>query len=131
MLLDCPETLTFKEVSTSKLGVELVELILPKGDREVLRILDGQHRILGWYLKKIDLDARLTDSNTSYNKAVIAGEKREAAVFLEQINQIEKAISRLQNEQVSINLIDSLNPKMHQQFFVDIAKNALGINFDR
>lgn len=128
LLLDCPETLTFKELSTSKLGVELVELTLPKGDREVLRILDGQHRILGWYLKKIDLDARLTDSNSSYNKAVIAGEKREAAVFLEEITQIERAIFRLQNEQVSINLIDSLNPKMHQQFFVDIAKNALGIN---
>jgi hypothetical protein len=79
-------------------------------------------------LKKIDLDARLTDSNSSYNKAVIAGETREAAVFLEEITQIERAIFRLQNEQVSINLIDSLNPKMHQQFFVDIAKNALGIN---
>ncbi len=128
LLLDCPETLTFKELSTSKLGVKLVELTLPKGDREVLRILDGQHRILGWYLKKIDLDARLTDSNSSYNKAVIAGEKREAALFLEEITQIERAIFRLQNEQVSINLIDSLNPKMHQQFFVDIAKNALGIN---
>jgi DGQHR domain-containing protein len=128
LLLDCPETLTFKKISTSNLGVELVELILPKGDREVLRILDGQHRILGWYLKKIDLDARLTDSNTSYNKAVIAGEKREATVFLEQITQIERSIARLQREQVSINLIDSLNPKMHQQFFVDIAKNALGIN---
>ena len=128
LLLDCPETLTFKEVSISKLGVELVELVLPKGGREVLRILDGQHRILGWYLKKIDLDARLTDSNTFYNKAVIAGEKREAAVFLEQITQIESSITRLQREQVSINLIDSLNPKMHQQFFVDIAKNALGIN---
>lgn len=128
LLLDCPETLTFKQVSTSKPGTELVELTLPKSDREVLRILDGQHRILGWYLKKIDLDARLTDSNTSYNKAVIAGEKREAAVFLEHIAQIEKTIDRLQNEKVSINLIDSLNQKMHQQFFVDIAKNALGIN---
>lgn len=128
LLLDCPETLVFKEVSTSKLGVELVELIIPKGDREVLRILDGQHRILGWYLKKIELNARLSDSNTSYNKAVIAGEKREAAVFLEQITQIERAVVRLQSEQISINLIDSLNPKMHQQFFVDIAKNALGIN---
>ena len=128
LLLDCPETLIFKEISTSQLGVELVELTLPKGDREVLRILDGQHRILGWYLKKIDLDARLTDSNTSYNKAVIAEEKSEAAVFLDQINQIERAIDRLQNEHVPVNLIDSLSPKMHQQFFVDIARNALGIN---
>jgi hypothetical protein len=34
----------------------------------------------------------------------------------------------LQDEKVSVNLIDSLDDKRHQQFFVDIAKNALGIN---
>jgi hypothetical protein len=90
--------------------------------------LDGQHRILGWYLKKLELDARLSEATSSYNKAVIASANSDKLIIQNEISLINRHIARLDEEHVSINLIDSLTPKKHQQFFVDIAKNALGIN---
>jgi hypothetical protein len=103
-------------------------LQLEGGDREVLRILDGQHRILGWYLKRLELDARLSDATSAYNKLVIAGARRESEIVLEEIDRIRRIVVRLETEHVAINLLDSLSTQLHQQFFVDIAKNALGIN---
>ena len=128
LLLDSSLTLNFEILSTKSHKTELVELELISGDRETLRILDGQHRILGWYLKQIELDSRLTDATSAYNKLIISGAKKESELVFSEIDRIRGTIERLKNEHVAINLLDSLTPQLHQQFFVDIAKNALGIN---
>jgi hypothetical protein len=128
LLLDSSLTLRFNLISKNSNETELVELELISGDRDSLRILDGQHRILGWYLKKIELESRLTDATSAYNKLIIAGAKRESELVLVEIDRIKIIKDRLKNEHVAINLLDSLTPQLHQQFFVDIAKNALGIN---
>jgi hypothetical protein len=128
LLLDSSLILKFKSISKGSNETELVELQLVSGDRETLRILDGQHRILGWYLKQIELNSRLTDATSAYNKLIISGAVKEAQLVLVEIDRIKEIIARLKNEHVAINLLDSLTPQLHQQFFVDIAKNALGIN---
>ena len=128
LLLDSSLKLNFEIISRKSHETELVELELVGGDRETLRILDGQHRILGWYLKQIELESRLTDATSAYNKLIIGGAKRESEIVMGEIDRIRGIIDRLQNEHVAINLLDSLTPQLHQQFFVDIAKNALGIN---
>ena len=128
ILLDTADQLDYSVLRHENEQISLVELIIPSNHKHSLRILDGQHRILGWYLKKLDLDARLAEATTAYNKAVIrfnSGEKKERQL---ELNEINEQILRLQNENVSINLLDGLSAKKHQQFFVDIAKNALGIN---
>jgi len=128
LLLDSALTLNFELLSKNSHETELVELELIGGDRESLRILDGQHRILGWYLKKIELDSRLGDATSAYNKLIIAGAKKESELVMLEIDRIKEVMNRLRNEHVAVNLLDSLTPQLHQQFFVDIAKNALGIN---
>jgi hypothetical protein len=107
---------------------ELVKLSLPLEPSGTLRILDGQHRILGWYLKRLELGSRIQDETTNYNKAIIAGDSQSARIATDQINYATEQRKRFRGELVAINLVDSLSAERHQQFFVDIAKNALGIN---
>jgi len=128
ILLDTSEELKFKQIKRDNEQIALVDLQLPADHKNSLRILDGQHRILGWYLKRLELDARLSEATTSYNKAIIASANSEKLIIQNEIDLINQHVIRLDTELVSINLIDSLSAKKHQQFFVDIAKNALGIN---
>jgi hypothetical protein len=74
------------------------------------------------------LESRLTDATSAYNKLIISGAKKESEIVMGEVDRIREIIDRLKNEHVAINLLDSLTPQLHQQFFVDIAKNALGIN---
>lgn len=128
ILLDTAEELSYSELKRDSDQISLVQLKLPADHKHSLRILDGQHRILGWYLKKLDLNARLSDATTAYNKAVIASATTDKVIIQNELDAINSHLKRLNQELVSINLIDSLSAKKHQQFFVDIAKNALGIN---
>ena len=128
VLLDTAEELVFKEIKRDSDQLALVKLSLPKGDKHFLKILDGQHRILGWYLKKLELDARLSEATSAYNKAAISSSDLDKKSMESEITSIKAHMVRLEREHVSINLIDSLNATKHQQYFVDIAKNALGIN---
>ena len=128
ILLDTSEELKFKQIKRDNEQIALVDLQLPADHKNSLRILDGQHRILGWYLKRLELDARLSEATTSYNKAIIASANSEKLIIQNEIDLINQHVIRLDTELISINLIDSLSAKKHQQFFVDIAKNALGIN---
>ncbi len=128
ILLDTAEELSYSELKRDSDQISLVQLKLPADHKHSLRILDGQHRILGWYLKKLDLNARLSDATTAYNKAVIASATSDKMIIQNELDAINSHLKRLNQELISINLIDSLSAKKHQQFFVDIAKNALGIN---
>jgi hypothetical protein len=128
ILLDTAEELTFTELKRDNEQMSLVYLNLPADHKHSLRILDGQHRILGWYLKKLELSARLSEATTAYNKAVIASASSDKVIIQAELDAINVHSKRLDQEHVSINLIDSLSAKKHQQYFVDIAKNALGIN---
>ena len=128
ILLDTAEELTYSELKRDNDQISLVKLDLPADHKHSLRILDGQHRILGWYLKKLELSARLSDATTAYNKAVIASATSDKVIIQAELDAINVHSKRFDQEHVSINLIDSLSAKKHQQFFVDIAKNALGIN---
>lgn len=108
--------------------LDLFKLELPFANFGSLKILDGQHRILGWYLKSLELELRKADATTKYNKAIVSGDQKIATEATQELEQIEKILFRLRDEKISVNLIDSLDDNRHQQFFVDIAKNALGIN---
>ena len=63
-----------------------------------------------------------------YRERTRPGTLKDKQIIQNELDSIHIHIKRLEQENVSINLIDSLSAKKHQQFFVDIAKNALGIN---
>lgn len=128
VLLDSSKSLKCRLISKNQGSSELVEIEINASKHDEIRILDGQHRILGWYLKSIDLDTRLSETTSNFNKAVLNDEKLKSEILFSEIENIRKTKERIDNEHVTIYLIDSLSSKLHQQFFVDIAKNALGIN---
>jgi len=137
LLLDSPLTFAYSEIPLDReLGLRLknnglaglVELQLVGNGRESLRILDGQHRILGWYLKRLELDSRMAGATSEYNRHTLRNDKESANLSLLEIEHVKRVNERFKNEHVAVNLLDSLDSERHQQFFVDIAKNALGIN---
>jgi hypothetical protein len=128
LLLDCQQTLKCEGDSEPSAIPKVVSLHLPEANSNSLRILDGQHRILGWYLKKLDLDGRLSNAISSYNKCVFRKDLLLAEESQKEIDLIRGQLNRFETEYIPITLFDSLEAKSHQQFFVDIAQNALGIN---
>ena len=128
VLLDSSKLMKYRIISNNNVESEFVELEIDASKHDEIRILDGQHRILGWFLKSLDLDSRLSETTTHFNKAILKNEKLKSEIFLSEIENIRKSKARIANEHVTVYLIDFLSPKLHQQFFVDIAKNALGIN---
>lgn len=128
LLLDYPRKLSVHRLQIETQLSNLVEIEIPADHTGSLKILDGQHRILGWYLKRLELVSRNEDHVSVYNKYVISGKDRELAEVEEKIARTKYQLDRFQTEHVSINLIDNLDARRHQQFFVDIAKNAMGIN---
>jgi hypothetical protein len=128
ILIDSETPVESRLVETTSAVGQVYELTLPVQNFGSLKILDGQHRILGWYLKSLELGLRKSDAISLYNRAVGAGDSDLAGEYLSQISILESLGTRLDSESISVTIIDSLDEKRHQQFFVDIAKNALGIN---
>ena len=128
LLLDYPKALRTHRLQIGTELSNIVEIEIPADQTGNLKILDGQHRILGWYLKRLELVSRNEELVSNYNKCVISGKERELAEVEEKIAKTKYQLDRFRTEHVSINLIDNLDTRRHQQFFVDIAKNAMGIN---
>ena len=128
ILLDSTKQLISRISPSESIFTKLVDIDFREEKDSEIRILDGQHRIYGWYLKQLDLDSRLRDATTSFNKAIASGQMEVSKLADKTIQYLNRQIQRLDSESIAINLIDGLDQKSHEQFFVDIAKNALGIN---
>jgi hypothetical protein len=126
LLLRSPDIFTFeveKEVAGTQFGV----LSLPRLARTDLKILDGQHRILGFHYAVEELAAEL-DRNRSQR----AEHRRNENPDLERhfdglVRTLERQRERLSRERISIQVHIEDDPKAFHQMFVDIADNALGI----
>jgi len=105
-----------------------VHISIPASKKREVSILDGQHRVLGWFLKRNDLFSRQIEANSTYNRAVFSGDSILKLAAEDDLRKIEYSLGRMHLEKVGVTLISGLHRKQHQQFFVDIAKNALGIN---
>jgi hypothetical protein len=127
LLLDTELVIEYQYVP--QLNLDSTVLInIPSSKKREVSILDGQHRVLGWFLKRNDLLSRQNDANATYNRAVFSNDLILKLAAEDELRKIEYSLNRMRNEKVGITLISGLLRKQHQQFFVDIAKNALGIN---
>lgn len=127
LLLRGPDIFKFEkkeEIAGTQFGI----LSIPRLARSDLRILDGQHRILGIHRaiqgisreleKERDLLARA--KRTGENDAVI----KELAT---KIKELEFQRTRLDRERISLQIIVEDDSVAYKQMFFDIADNALGI----
>lgn len=126
LLLRSPDIFEF-QVTEEITGTQFGILGIPRLARTDLRILDGQHRILGLHYALEDIANELEKE-----RSLLAAAKREGNVDLERHNQgiirdLEKQRDRLSRERISIQIHLEDDLKKYEQMFVDIADNALGI----
>jgi hypothetical protein len=127
LLLRGPDIFKFEkmeEVAGTQFGI----VSLPRLARSDLRILDGQHRILGIH-RAIQGIAR----DLERQRDLLARAKRnsEDAAVLKELSDVIKRLehqrSRLDRERISIQIMVEDDSMAYKQMFFDIADNALGI----
>jgi hypothetical protein len=126
LLLRGPDIFSFsteQRVGSTDFGV----MGVPRLARTDLRILDGQHRILGLCYAVDDITRELEE-----RRGLLAAAKNQGSAELEQLHkkEVEKLIrqrQRLHDEQMAIQVLIEEDLKKAEQMFVDIADNALGI----
>lgn len=126
LLLRAPDIFHF-EVKEEIAGTQFGILGLPRLARTDIRILDGQHRILGLHYAVDDIAAELEKQRT-----LAAAARREQKPELERhyqpiIRRLEGQRARLSMERLSVQIHIEDDLKAYEQMFVDIADNALGI----
>lgn len=129
LLLDVTTTYEFEPKYPVGGGLTLGVLHLPDYSRDQLRILDGQHRILGWSLVRKSLIERESKNVEALQKMNQNGATPlELQVVQSKLDAVRASIKRLSGEQVTIEIITGVSLGDHKTYFVTIAENAKGIN---
>lgn len=127
LLLRGPDIFSFEalqEISGTQFGI----LSIPRLARSDLRILDGQHRILGIHRAIQGISRELEKKRDLVARAKRNGE--DDAVIREltkEIKALEHQRRRLDRERISIQIMVEDDSIAYKQMFFDIADNALGI----
>lgn len=112
------------EVAGTKFGILQVARSAARG----INILDGQHRILGFF---IALDAIAADLEYTRERLQMAerNDPGGAAVrdYKQRIAELNAQLSRLETDRVAIQVYIEEDPVAYRQMFFDISDNALGI----
>jgi len=108
-------------------GVEFGTLSLPHNSSTVLEILDGQHRILGWHMIAQTMTREYKDAAERLSTAKSAGEEESAKLWQDKMKVVKTELARLENEYVTLQVVEGLTLAEHKQVFADIANNAKGI----
>ncbi len=106
-------------------GMEIGILSVPRSARLSLKIIDGQHRILGVHLAlrdlQFDLD-RLGDARARER------DEHARAELDTRSAQLAAERARFADEHFSLQIYVEDQPAGYEQMFFDVADNALGIN---
>jgi DGQHR domain-containing protein len=129
LLLDTAQNFEFHEDQVVT-GTEIVlgRLRLPRDSRDVIRILDGQHRVRGWYLQKRELADSKEKVSAQLHTLKESGNQVEIQAKSKEMNSINNNIDRLDNEFITIELIAGVSAQEHKDFFVTINNMAKGVN---
>jgi hypothetical protein len=128
LLVDTADHLKFDEKFTITDGPRLGVLHLPDYSNQILRTLDGQHRILGWALVRNRLIKDLEAAQEQFQIAQRTGTAIEKDLATEKLEQTRASLQRMQTEQVTLEIVSGVTEHEHKTFFVTIADNAVGIN---
>lgn len=129
LLLRGPDIFEFNraipdDTGTTQFGV----LGIPKDAKMEIKILDGQHRTLGFHLAWEAMTAEIEKA-----RAHLADAKQHAADqpvvghFQATLGKLLDRRERLAMERVSVQIIVTDDPKVAKRMFVDINDNAKGI----
>jgi hypothetical protein len=122
-------TVKFKAFANQdNLSMRVGLLKVPRINRDGFRIVDGQHRQLGFNILLNEVANDLADVRQKLQGAISRGETRELINnFEQQVKSIQQIQTRLDRESVAIDLLIENDNLVARQLFVDVANNALGV----
>ena len=129
LLIDSSNTYLFDPKFDLGENLKLGVLHLPEYATQELRILDGQHRILGWSMARNGLLERQSKLIEDLAKMAKNGATAlEVSVVEAKLATVKSNVKRLLQEQVTVEIITGVSLEDHKTYFVTIAENAKGIN---
>jgi len=108
-------------------GVQFGVLSVPKTARADLKILDGQHRILGIHYALEALTEEISKARDLRAEARRQQNEHLLKTYEKRLKDLEAQRVRLQRELIAVQIYLEDDPAAYKQMFVDIAENALGI----
>lgn len=127
LILRAPDVFQF-ELKENVHGTQFGILSLPRLARNDLRILDGQHRILGVYIAVDQIARELEERRSELIAAKRSGQDGAVIAIIEgEIAKLNDQRERLSRERLACEIVIEEDPEKFEQMFVDIADNALGI----
>jgi hypothetical protein len=127
IILRAPAIFEF-EVITGPTGAELGVVKFPRQASADIHILDGQHRILGFYYATQGIADDLDKARASLAAARrVDPEGRSVTDSQARIAELERQRTRLEKEGATLLLYVEEDADTFKQMFFDIAENALGI----
>ncbi|MCL1899292.1 MAG: hypothetical protein FWG11_02015 [Promicromonosporaceae bacterium] len=129
LLLRGPDIFKFdrkilQDTGTTQFGVVSV----PKDSRTEIKIVDGQHRTLGFHLAWENLSKDITNARAMVASARTNEESPEVIANLQaKLDCLIDHRTKLAGERVSIQIVVTDDPTVARRIFVDINDNAKGI----
>lgn len=114
----------FEESTTLPDGSVLGYLLVPRNSRAVLKIIDGQHRVLGIDDAVNELDTKIADVQDDLAR----GEADAAEKLRAELDELLTLRQRFVDEHIAVQIYVESRPQAYEQMFFDVADNALGIN---
>ena len=133
LLLWCPiDILSFESLPqindlVNDPSVVLGVLSVPRNSRQSIKILDGQHRILGFHFWMDQLNKELQSAKLNLAEAKKAGAPKVIENATERVTRAEENLERSIKESIGIDILICSSAKEARQIFADIANNAQGM----
>ena len=108
-------------------SVVLGVLSVPRNSRQSIKILDGQHRILGFHFWMDQLNKELQSSKMNLAEATKSEQPQVIEMARERVLQAEENMERSIKESIGIDILICSSSKEARQIFADIANNAQGM----
>lgn len=127
MILRVSHTFDYEVIEEVE-GAEFGILAIKRQEAGDIHILDGQHRILGFYLAQ---DGIAHDLDKARSQLAMARrhdpEGASVAAARAVIKELEGQRERFERERVDLTIVVEPDPAAYKQMFFDIADNAKGI----
>ena len=127
LMLRCPQGVLRFEPLERIGGSEWGRVEVPRLARDELKIVDGQHRALGFHMAWAQINADMSAARDQLGAARRIGEQAGIEHAEKEVREIEDRRVRIAKERVSLLVVVVDDPKEYLQIFVDIADNAKGI----
>ena len=126
LLMRAPEIFSWQPLNLVG-GVSFGVLGVPRSARRDIRIIDGQHRILGLHYAVEDIARELDEVRALEEQARRDNNPELAAMNAQRVARFERQRRRLAAEHLGVQVHVETQQDRFEQMFYDVADNALGI----